>query len=293
MADGRVFGRGACDDKGQITVLYLVLNALQSLGVELGGDRLSEIVIEEEAGGNGSLSLIRQGYRADGAVILEPTELRIHPANRGVLWFRVTTEGKPVHMGRIYDGISAIDMSIDLIRALREYERILIEGSRTHPLFRMHRQPVQLDIGTMQAGDWPATVPARAVFEGGVGFLPNKRLSDIKRELAEVVGRQGEWLRTHTRLEFPKLHNEAFETPIDHPLVRAIQTACVAEGLPEELSGWIVSCDPQRRRRSTCRRTQWTGVMISSNWSRLCTKTTESGPSSSMKSTISNSIRGR
>jgi acetylornithine deacetylase len=83
VADGRVFGRGACDDKGQIAVLYLVLNALQSLGVELGGDLLSEIVIEEEAGGNGSLSLIRQGYRADGAVILEPTELRIHPANRG------------------------------------------------------------------------------------------------------------------------------------------------------------------------------------------------------------------
>jgi acetylornithine deacetylase len=113
--------------------------------VELGGDLLSEIVIEEEAGGNGSLSLIRQGYRADGAVILEPTELKIHPANRGVLWFRVTTEGKPAHMGRIYDGISAIDMSIDLIRALREYERILIEDSRTHPLFRMHRQPCTVE----------------------------------------------------------------------------------------------------------------------------------------------------
>jgi acetylornithine deacetylase len=102
---------------------------------------------------------------------------------------------------------------------------------------------VQLNIGTMQAGDWPATVPARAVFEGGVGFLPNKRLSDIKGDLAEVVGRQDEWLRTHTRLEFPKLHNEAFETPIDHPLVRAVQTACAAEGLSQELSGWIVSCD--------------------------------------------------
>jgi acetylornithine deacetylase len=243
IAAGRVVGRGACDDKGQIAVLYLVLRALDSLGVELGGRLLTECVIEEEVGGNGSLALIRQGYTADGAVVLEPTELRIHPANRGVLWFRVTAEGRPVHMGRIYDGISAIDMSMDLIRALREYERELIEDSRTHPLFRMHRQPVQLNIGTMQAGDWPATVPARAVFEGGVGFLPNKRLSDIKRDLAGIVGRQGEWLRTHTKLEFPKLHNEAFETPVDHPLVRAIQAACKGESLSAELSGWIVSCD--------------------------------------------------
>jgi acetylornithine deacetylase len=107
----------------------------------------------------------------------------------------------------------------------------------------MHRQPVQLNIGTMQAGDWPATVPARAVFEGGVGFLPNKSLADIKADLAEVVGKQEEWLRTHTRLEFPKLHNDAFETPIDHPLVAAVQTARAAEGLSCELTGWIVSCD--------------------------------------------------
>jgi acetylornithine deacetylase len=243
VTGGRVVGRGACDDKGQIAVLYLVLNALQSLGVELRGDLLSEIVIEEEVGGNGSLALIRQGYRAEGVVVLEPTELKIHPANRGVLWFRVTAEGKPVHMGRIYDGISAIDMSIELIRALRVYERTLIEDSRSHPLFSMHRQPVQLNIGTMRAGDWPATVPARAVFEGGVGFLPNKRLSDIKGDLAEIVGRQEEWLRTHTRLEFPKLHNDAFETPIDDPLVAAVQAACAAEGLSKELTGWIVSCD--------------------------------------------------
>src|SRR5512141_778789 len=53
-----VRGRGACDAKGQVVTLVLALSALRDLGVRLDGDVEAQFVVEEEAGGNGSLSAI-------------------------------------------------------------------------------------------------------------------------------------------------------------------------------------------------------------------------------------------
>ena len=75
--DGIIYGRGACDAKGQIATIYLTLLALKQLGVKLQGKLTVQAVIEEEVGGNGALSLIRDGYKADGVIVLEPTELKI------------------------------------------------------------------------------------------------------------------------------------------------------------------------------------------------------------------------
>ena len=239
-----VVGRGASDAKGNVAVIYLVAAALRELGVRLAGDVELQVVIEEEVGGNGSLALIRQGHRADGVVVLECSDLKLHPANRGVIWFRATVEGKPVHMGKIREGVSAIDKTYELIQVWRRLEGQLIAESADQPLFAMYEQPVQMNVGVMQAGEWPAMVPARSVIEGGFGFLPNRSLADIKRELLAAVEREGsDWLRSHYRLEFPKLHNDAFATPVDHPLVTGMSAVLREAGLDGTPTGWIVSCD--------------------------------------------------
>ena len=51
--------------------------ALQRMGVRLRGDLLAHLVIEEEVGGNGTLAFARRGERADGCIVMEPTELRV------------------------------------------------------------------------------------------------------------------------------------------------------------------------------------------------------------------------
>ena len=239
-----VVGRGASDDKGNVAVLYLVAAALKELGVRLAGDLELQVVVEEEVGGNGSLALIRSGHRADGVVVLECSDLKLHPANRGVIWFRATVEGKPVHMGKIREGVSAIDKTYELIEIWRRLEARIIAESADQSLFAMYEQPVQMNVGVMQAGEWPALVPARSVIEGGFGFLPNRSLADIKRDLRAAVEREGsDWLRGHCRLEFPKLHNDAFATPVDHPLVTGMSAVLREAGLDGTPTGWIVSCD--------------------------------------------------
>jgi acetylornithine deacetylase len=103
---------------------------------------------------------------------------------------------------------------------------------------------VQLNVGIVRAGDWPSTVPGECLLEGGVGFLPNKRLADVKRELEEALRAEAdEWTREHFQLDFPKLHNDAYQTDPAHPFVQATAAACAEAGLKSEVFGWNVSCD--------------------------------------------------
>ncbi|MFV1967760.1 MAG: M20/M25/M40 family metallo-hydrolase [Pirellulaceae bacterium] len=244
-ADGDVIhGRGACDCKGQVVTIVAVLKALREANVTLHNDLMVQFVVEEEVGGNGTLAAVVDGPQADGVIVLEATEMLIHPANRGAVWFRATVEGKSVHMGRIREGVNAIEKSCEVIRRMRAYEEKLVADCAGHPLFREFEQPAQVNIGTMNAGDWPSAVAGFAVIEGGVGFLPNKRMEDVKRELQDAVMQtDDEWLRAHFKLEFPKLHNDAYEIPADHPLPFTMKAGCDAIALDSRITGWIVSCD--------------------------------------------------
>ena len=193
------------DAKGQIATIYLALLAIEKLGLSFAGDIGVQVVIDEEVGGNGTLALIRGGHRADAAVVLEPTGLRLAAANRGALWFRCEVCGEAAHMARKHEVASAVDYSMELISILYRYEKELLDRAKANQLFAMHKNPAQVNIGRVDAGEWPATVAARAVVEGGVGFLPGVTLDDVRRELAEHIDRSGSgWLRDELHARVPR-----------------------------------------------------------------------------------------
>jgi acetylornithine deacetylase len=239
-----VYGRGACDAKGHIVTMVLLLRALNELGIRLRGDLMVQVAIEEEVGGNGSLSLIRQGHVADAAVVLESTDLQVCPSNRGAVWYRLAVQGKSVHMAKYYDGVNAVYEIADMLGILRDYETKLRSESHGVPLFPDDPSPVVVNLGMIRGGEWPATVAGNCVVEGGVAFLPNKRLQQIQEELTVAIeqGVNG-WAKEHYTLDFSRLHNDAYATPTDHP---AVQTLCRAADQirgPEAPTGFVASCD--------------------------------------------------
>jgi acetylornithine deacetylase len=242
--NGIVRGRGACDAKGQVVAIALALAALGESGVRLKGDLEAQFVIEEEAGGNGSLALIAGGRRADAAVVLEPTGLAVHPANRGAAWFKLTVSGRSVHMGRYREGVSAFDETVGLLPVLREYEAALREASRGYPGFADDPSPVVVNVGRVRCGDWPSTVPGECVVEGGIAFLPNRTSRRIEAEVRALVeAKATPWARQHARFELSGLRNEAFETPFREPAVRSFERAAESVLGPRPLEGWTASCD--------------------------------------------------
>lgn len=243
--DGQyVWGRGACDAKGQLITLWLVLKTLLHLNLSLRGDLIVQVVVEEEIGGNGTLDLIKKGYRADAAIVLEPTECHVHPSHRGCLTFQYQLTGEAVHMGRQECGISAVDQVIELIGLLEDYKQELLNTARTHPLYASCASPVQLNIGVIHAGSWPGTLAESAVVVGDVGFPPNITIEQVKQDLqTRIAHAASPRLRDRFTLAFVGLHNDAYEISPDHPIVQTLLQASGGVRHNDPLMGLNVSCD--------------------------------------------------
>ena len=179
--EGKIFGRGACDAKGQAAVLFALALLLRERGVQPAGDLFFHFVIEEENGGNGTLAMIRRGVRADAAIVLEPTEMAVVPAVRGAMWFELQTAGRAAHSGSPGGRVSALDKAVEAMEILRGYHDRLLAESRGLPLFDVFPDPMPLTFGQCTAGTWPATVPARAVVKGVFGFLPNRTRAQVQQ----------------------------------------------------------------------------------------------------------------
>jgi acetylornithine deacetylase len=239
----KVFGRGACDAKGQVATLFQALRGAQHLGLKLRGDVIAHLVVEEEVGGNGTLAMTRRGEQADACVVMEPTEQRLLTSVRGAVWFRVICTGKPGHSGRSGDTVSALRMAMRAMEILEQYHARLLATSRGIPLFDQYSNPMPITFGKLTAGDWPAMTPASATLEGVLGFLPNKTRFQVMEEMRQALAEGGDaWFRENFKLEFMYRHDAHVLDPA-HPLATGLQACCREAGGSGEVSAMTASCD--------------------------------------------------
>ncbi len=110
--DGFIYGRGACDDKGQIAAMYLLLRAFKAQGIRPAKTLILHIAAEEETGGSGTLALTRDCPKADFCITMEPTGLKILSAARGVVWFDIRTAGIGGHSSGASASRSALSVAV-------------------------------------------------------------------------------------------------------------------------------------------------------------------------------------
>jgi acetylornithine deacetylase len=248
VIDGIVHGRGACDDKGQIAVIYLLLRVLQRLGLRPLGTVTVDLVVEEENGGNGTLFMVRHPVQADGAVVFEPSEGKLFAAVRGAVWFEVICRGKPGHSGRASDVVSALKEAVKAMGILEEYHDRLLAASRgIFPLFDAYENPMPVTFGMLDSGDWPATAPALASIKGVFGFLPNTTVAAVQKEMREAIATSAHpFLRENFEIRYTMLNNEGNSLPADHPLVNDLLLASREAGKGLTVSAMTAACDAWR-----------------------------------------------
>ncbi|REE68780.1 4-acetamidobutyryl-CoA deacetylase [Paenibacillus taihuensis] len=195
VLDGMLYGRGASDMKGGNVALLLAIQAIRELGIGLKGDVIFQSVVEEESGGAGTLAAILKGYKADAALIPEPTNMRIFPKQQGSMWFRIHVKGRSAHGGTRYEGVSAIEKCMIVVSELLELERVR-NARIDDPLFAGNPIPIPINIGTISGGNWPSSVPDIVTIEGRIGVAPEESMDAAKAELAAWLDRlqeQDEW----------------------------------------------------------------------------------------------------
>ena len=179
VKDGWMYGRGAGDMKAGIILNLYALRALRALGYQPAADVYQQSVVEEECTGNGALACLQRGYRADAALIPEPSSGVLTIAQVGVMWFQVKVTGHPVHVYKADAGSNAIESAFRLIQQLRELEKKWNEKKAHDPHFHTHHHPVNFNVGKIAGGDWASSVPSWCTFDMRVGVLPTQNAQGV------------------------------------------------------------------------------------------------------------------
>jgi acetylornithine deacetylase len=273
IKDGRIYGRGALDMKSGVALNITVAKTIRDLGLSLEGRLDIHAVVDEEAGGFGSIDLVKRGRLAKAIIVTEPTWNTVQPAEGGLDWVRVTLKGRNAHTGwryndiypqqespgRLQPGVNAIEIAARLIEVVRGYERDVGARKRAHPLLPAGVNTISPSVMLGGAGltseGWPrglrnlAITPDVAVVDFDLKFLPNEDPKEVRREFEALVhafAQLDSWTRANppvVQWDLYGLHFPPMNTPLDHGLVTAMTQARTALGLPTKLEGFVAVSD--------------------------------------------------
>jgi acetylornithine deacetylase/succinyl-diaminopimelate desuccinylase-like protein len=181
VRDDRVWGRGTCDAKGSLAAMLCAMERLAADPAGLTGKLTLTAVMGEEAGGIGSLHLVKAGFQADGAVVGEPTGNQVLCAHKGTFMRRVTLHGKGAHSGRPELGVNAINAGAALVTLWDLLHADLLQ--RPHPLVG----PASAVVTLIDGGTRQNTVPDRCSVLLDRRLIPGETHAQARAELTAVL----------------------------------------------------------------------------------------------------------
>lgn len=205
--EGRLHGRGSGDMKGPLAAIMLVGAA--AVREELRGDVIVAAVADEEVGSLGTEALVR-AWRADAAIVAEPTEEVVAVAHKGFVAFEIETEGVAAHGSRPDLGVDAIAAMGSVLTGISELDARLRAGER-HPLLGTG----SLHTGLIEGGQEYSSYPARCLLQGERRTIPGETVDQVRAEIEALARPAG----AVVRLPFER---EPFEADLASPIVRAL-----------------------------------------------------------------------
>jgi acetylornithine deacetylase len=225
IEEGRLYGRGACDDKASIAAMLCALKAAKEQG-RPKADIYFLGSVDEEYTFKGILHFLKGGFRAQGAVAGEPTELDLVIAHKGMVRWRIVVTGKAAHSSKPKEGINAITKMARIIDRIEEEMQPRL-SQISHPLVG----PPTLSIGKIEGGIQINIVPDRCVIELdrrlNPGEDPDLVLASFEELLGEMRGRD---LELQVAMETPFLVDYPLETR-ETEEVADVAKAAIAEVL--------------------------------------------------------------
>ena len=147
----RLFGRGAYDMKGSLAAIML---AGATVGRKaLRGDVILTAVCDEEYASIGTASVLKR-WRADAAIVTEPTGLDVCVAHKGFVWFDVVSQGAAAHGSKPDLGVDAIVKMGRILTGLDALGRGLRSGP-AHPLLGAGSVHASLISGGQELSSYP------------------------------------------------------------------------------------------------------------------------------------------
>lgn len=234
---GRIFGRGSADMKAGVAAMCVAaLRAFESAGDRALNQVIVAVVADEEYESLGMRALLDSGIAAEQAILTEPTRLAICPAHRGFVWTEIEFVGRAAHGSRYDIGVDAIRHAGLVLAELDSLDAGKLR-TRTHPLLGR----ASLHASTISGGIGMSTYPDRCTLALERRTLPEETAEEAVNEILEACDRVKQ-LHPELSASVRLLTAQApSDVAIDAPVVKALESALEAEGLParvEGLSAW-------------------------------------------------------
>lgn len=243
IRNGKIYGRGAQDDKEGITAQTFALECIRRAGLRLKGDVILCSVVDEEGGGSmGSWACLARGYRADAGIYLDGLDLKIHPANLG--WSGATVKIR-TGLSQMHIGLAkaCADAIYAALLALRAERRPTFEA---HPAYRGTEWPANnLIVPYVSVGHPGGVAMNQAVVGAMIYTLPGTDLM-ADRELLSTRVRQAleavEGGVPPPEIEWNPTWVDPYQAPPDAGIISTLREASAdATGTPMAVEGMPAS----------------------------------------------------
>lgn len=206
--DGHLYGRGAYDMKGSLAAIMVAGGEAAQAG--LRGDVLVAAVVDEEVASIGAEAAAR-GYRADAAIVSEPTEMRLAVAHKGFVWMEVETRGRAAHGSRPDLGEDAIVAMGRILTGLGALADALADNP-SHPLLGSGSVHASL----IEGGHELSTYPERCLLGLERRTVPGESPELVESQIREIANGSTVEIRT-------TFVREPFEVAVTEDVVQAVQ----------------------------------------------------------------------
>jgi len=231
---GRLYGRGAQDMKGGIAAMIDAARVMAESRFA-AGRLIIAAVVDEEYASVGADALVTR-FRADAAVVTEPTDLQIAIGHKGFAWTEIRTRGRAAHGSRPHDGRDAIVRMGRVLTSLEALDRAL-QAAPPHPLLGT----ASLHASRIEGGRELSSYPDSCVLKLERRTLPG--------ETEAVIAGEAETLLETLRAADPEFEasaahlfsRPAYELTAEHELPQMLLSArsqtLVSRDLPLNLLG--------------------------------------------------------
>ncbi len=183
IRDGRLYARGACDMKGFIGVALAMTPKF--VAADLKVPLHFALSYDEEVGCVGVRGLIEQlardGFKAAGVIVGEPTSMQVIVAHKGKRSFRCVVHGREAHSALTPQGVNAIEYAARMITYIRH---VADRMGQVEPRDNGFDVPfTTLQTGTIKGGTATNIVPRECVFDWEFRYLPGANPDAIESEV--------------------------------------------------------------------------------------------------------------
>jgi succinyl-diaminopimelate desuccinylase len=226
---GRLYGRGAVDDKGCLAAFMLALRDL--VRDPPPGDVTFLAAVDEEYRFAGITHHLKRGERYDLGIAGEPTNLRIVRACKGCVRWHVEVLGRAAHTAKPHEGVDAVVAATGLLAG---YRRAMEARTATHPLLGRST----LVCTGFEAGEGPNTVPSRAMLRFDYRYLPSEEGAEVWRDFEALTARlAAEAPEARFIVHPPFIDSSAMDVPATSPIVALLGGVCQGFGIDPEPQG--------------------------------------------------------